>query len=56
MKRVYVTMPEIRLISTTSAGDVIGETPVRAANLRLSASPVPEILNLKYMLTGLNWI
>ena len=43
MKRVYVTMPEIRLISTTSAGDVIGETPVRAANLKLSASSAGDI-------------
>ncbi|MDY0097869.1 MAG: head GIN domain-containing protein [Bacteroidales bacterium] len=43
LKRVYITMPEIRLISTTSAGDVIGETPVRAANLRLSASSAGDI-------------
>ena len=28
-KRVYVTMKEIKSIRTTSAGDVIGETPVK---------------------------
>jgi uncharacterized protein YxeA len=42
-KRVYVTMNEIRSISTSSAGDVIGETPVRSDELRLSASSAGDI-------------
>jgi hypothetical protein len=43
MKRVYVTMKEVRSVSTTSAGDVIGETPVKAENLKLSASSAGDI-------------
>jgi len=42
-KRVYVTMNEIRSVSTSSAGDVIGETPVRIDELRLSASSAGDI-------------
>jgi hypothetical protein len=42
-KRVYVTMKEIISISTTSAGDVIGETPVRSDRLALSASSAGDI-------------
>src|SRR5512133_3608697 len=42
-KRVNVTMKEINSIRTTSAGDVIGETPVRADNLELSASSAGNI-------------
>lgn len=43
MKRVHITMPDISLISTTSAGDVIGETPVQAERLRLSATSAGDI-------------
>ncbi len=43
MKRVYVTMTEINSISTSSAGDVIGETPVKTDNLELSASSAGDI-------------
>lgn len=43
MKRVYVTMKEISTVSTSSAGDVIGETPVRSDRLRLSASSAGDI-------------
>lgn len=43
MKRVYVTMKEVNSISTSSAGDVIGETPVKTDNLKLSASSAGDI-------------
>lgn len=43
MKRVYVTMKEIVSVSSTSAGDVFGETPVRTDNLKLSASSAGDI-------------
>ncbi len=43
MKRVYVTMKEINSLSTSSAGDLIGETPVRTDNLKLSASSAGDI-------------
>jgi len=43
MKRVYVTMKEINLLSTTSAGDIIGETPVKTENLKVSASSAGDI-------------
>ena len=42
-KRVYVTMKDITSVSTSSAGDVIGETPVRTKSLRLSASSAGNI-------------
>jgi citrate lyase gamma subunit len=38
MKRVYVTMDKIESIRTSSAGDVIGETPIKTDELELSAS------------------
>jgi hypothetical protein len=43
MKRVYVTLQEINSVSTSSAGDVIGETPVKTDELRLSASSAGDI-------------
>jgi citrate lyase gamma subunit len=43
MKRVYVTMRDIKSIKTTSAGDVIGVTPVKSDNLELSASSAGNI-------------
>lgn len=43
MKRVYVIMKEINSVSTSSAGDIIGETPVRTDNLKLSASSAGDI-------------
>jgi len=43
MKKVYVTMKEVRALSTSSAGDLIGETPVRSDELRLSASSAGDI-------------
>ena len=43
MKRVYVTMKEINSLITSSAGDVIGETPVKTDKLELSASSAGDI-------------
>ena len=43
MKRVYVTMKEINYLSTSSAGDLIGETPVRTNDLKLNASSAGDI-------------
>jgi hypothetical protein len=43
MKRVYVTMKDIKSLATTSAGDLIGETPLKSDNLRLSASSAGDI-------------
>ena len=42
-ERVYVTMKDIKSLSTTSAGDIIGETPVRTDNLELDASSAGDI-------------
>ena len=42
-KRVYVTMKDITSVGTSSAGDVIGETPVKTESLRLSASSAGNI-------------
>jgi hypothetical protein len=43
MKRVYVTMKEINSLRTSSAGDIIGVTPVKTDNLELSASSAGDI-------------
>jgi len=43
MKRVYVTMRDINSLKTTSAGDIIGETPVKTEKLELSASSAGDI-------------
>jgi hypothetical protein len=43
MKRVYVTMKEVNSVRTTSAGDVVGETPVKTDRLELSASSAGDI-------------
>jgi len=43
IKRVYVTLRDINSVGTSSAGDVIGETPVRTEDLRLSASSAGDI-------------
>lgn len=42
-KRVYVTMKEITSLTTSSAGDIIGETPVKTDDLKLSASSAGDI-------------
>lgn len=43
MKRVYVTMRDISSLKTSSAGDIIGETPVKTDKLELSASSAGDI-------------
>ena len=43
MKRVYVTMKEIDYLSTSSAGDIIGETPIRTDDLKMNASSAGDI-------------
>lgn len=42
-KRVYVTMKEVESVRTTSAGDVIGESPIKTDRLELSASSAGDI-------------
>jgi hypothetical protein len=42
-KRVYVTMKEINSLRTTSAGDLVGETPIKTDKLELSASSAGDI-------------
>jgi hypothetical protein len=42
-KKVYVTLKEINSVSTSSAGDLIGETPVKTENLKLTASSAGDI-------------
>lgn len=42
-KVVYVTMKEINSLSTSSAGDIIGQTPVKTDEMRLSASSAGDI-------------
>ncbi len=43
MKRVYVTMKEITSLKTSSAGDIIGETPVKGTDIELNASSAGNI-------------
>jgi hypothetical protein len=42
-ERVYVTMKEIKSVETTSAGDIVGESPVKSDEIRLSASSAGDI-------------
>jgi len=42
-KRVYVTMKEVNSLRTSSAGDIVGETPVRTEKLEMSASSAGDI-------------
>lgn len=41
--RVYVTMQNVNYISASSAGDVIGETPVKTESLKISASSSGDV-------------
>jgi hypothetical protein len=43
MKRVYVTMKDITSLRTSSAGDIIGETPVKVTDIEISASSAGNI-------------
>jgi hypothetical protein len=42
-ERVYVTMKEINSVQTTSAGDIVGESPVKGDHLELSANSAGDI-------------
>ncbi|MCE5346944.1 MAG: DUF2807 domain-containing protein [Bacteroidales bacterium] len=42
-KKVFVTMKDVNSVQTTSAGDVIGETPIKSDRLELSASSAGSI-------------
>ncbi len=57
MKRVYVTMKDIESLSTSSAGDIIGQTPVRTGRLELSVSSAGDIkleVNVKEIKVGVS--
>ena len=41
--RVYVTIPEIRSLRSTSAGNIIGQSPVKSDKLELSASSAGDL-------------
>lgn len=43
MKRVYVTMKEVRSLKTSSAGDIISESPIKAGDLEIGASSAGDI-------------
>jgi uncharacterized protein YxeA len=43
MKRVYVTMKEVKSLKTSSAGDIIGETPFKGTDIEVSASSAGNI-------------
>jgi hypothetical protein len=42
-ERVYVTMKDINSVETSSAGDIVGESPVRGNEIRLSASSAGDL-------------
>ncbi len=42
-KKVYVTMKEVRSLRTSSAGDIIGQTPVRGDEVELGSSSAGNI-------------
>ena len=42
-ERVYVTMKDIKSLSTSSAGDIVGQTPIKTDNLELDASSAGDI-------------
>jgi uncharacterized protein YxeA len=42
-ERVYVTMKDINSVQTTSAGDIVGESPIKSDRLELSASSAGDI-------------
>lgn len=42
-KRVYVTIKEVKSLKTSSAGDIIGETPVKGTDIEISASSAGNI-------------
>jgi hypothetical protein len=43
MTRVYVTMKEIKSLKTSSAGDIVGETPLKSDEIEIGASSAGDI-------------
>lgn len=43
VKKVYVTTKEINSLSTTSAGDIFGQNPIKTNNLKLNSSSAGDI-------------
>lgn len=43
MKRVYVTMKEVKSLKTSSAGDIIGQSPIKGEDLEIGASSAGDI-------------
>jgi len=43
MQRVYVTMKEITTVKTSSAGDIIGEAPLKCGDIEIGASSAGNI-------------
>ena len=43
MKRVYVSIKEVKSLKTSSAGDIIGETPIKGTDIEVSASSAGNI-------------
>jgi hypothetical protein len=43
MKKAYVSMKEVSSVGTSSAGDITGETPIKADRLELSTSSAGDI-------------
>jgi len=43
MRRVYVTIKEVRSLKTSSAGDIIGETPIKGDDIEIGASSAGDI-------------
>ncbi|MDP4222337.1 MAG: head GIN domain-containing protein [Bacteroidota bacterium] len=42
-KKVFVTIKDVTSLRTSSAGDIIGETPIKTGDLKLSASSAGDI-------------
>ncbi len=42
-KKVYVTIKEVTSIKTTSAGDIIGETPIKTGDIEIGSSSAGNI-------------
>ena len=42
-ERVYVTMKDVKSLTTSSAGDIVGQTPIKTDNLELDASSAGDI-------------
>ncbi|HUX94514.1 MAG TPA: head GIN domain-containing protein [Bacteroidales bacterium] len=42
-KRVYITMKEIKSVKASSAGDIIGESPIKTDKIEINASSAGEI-------------